>query len=203
MSKAKLIEKIKEQLKAIVSNEVKFAEVKAGDLMITSPDEELVVGSEVYTVDQDGNNIPLTDGEYTLDSGVKIVVVSGKVEAMVSSEEPETETEIEIEAAEDKTEDSGEEKMPEEEVKSEEGEEPSKDEEMKKLMERIEKMEKMLEEMGKDKKAMEQKLAAISEEPAKKAISVEPAEFKSVEDKKESVGAVDVVAIRERLRKNR
>ncbi len=202
MSKAKLIEKIKEQLKAIVSNEVKFAEVKAGDLMITSPDEELVVGSEVFTVDQDGNNIPLTDGEYTLDSGVKIAVVNGKVEAIVASESEESETEIEVEAAEDKTEDTGEEKMPEEEVKSEEGE-PSKEEEMKKLMERIEKMEKMLEEMGKDKKVMEQKLAAISAEPAKKAISVEPAEFKSVETKKESVGAVDVMAIREKLRKNR
>jgi hypothetical protein len=50
---------------------------------------------------------------------------------------------------------------------------------------------------------MEQKLSAISGEPAKKAISVEPAEFKSVEDKKESVGAVDVIAIREKLRKNR
>lgn len=202
MSKAKLIEKIKEQLKAIVSNEVKFAEVKAGDLMISSPDEELVVGSEVYTIDQDGNNIPLTDGEYTLDSGVKIAVVNGKIEAIVSTETPEAETEIEIEAAEDKTEDTGEEKMPEEEVKSEEGE-PSKEEEMKKLMERMEKMEQKIEEMMKEKKAMEQKLSAISEEPSTKSISVEPTEFKSVEDKKESVSAVDVMAIREKVRKNR
>jgi ATPase subunit of ABC transporter with duplicated ATPase domains len=201
MSKAKLIEKIKEQLKAIVSNEVKFAEVKAGDLIITSPDEELVVGSEVYTVDQDGNNIPLSDGEFTLDSGVKIEVVNGKITSLETSEEPEAETEIEVEAAE--TEDKGEEKMPEEEVKEDEKEEPSKEEEMKKMLERLEKVEKMIEEMGKDKKAMEQKLSAISGEPAKKAISVEPAEFKSVEDKKESVGAVDVIAIREKLRKNR
>jgi hypothetical protein len=201
MSKAKLIEKIKEQLKAIVSNEVKFAEVKAGDLIITSPDEELVVGSEVYTVDKDGNNIPLSDGELTLDSGVKIEVVGGKITSLETSEEPEAETEIEVEAAE--TEDKGEEKMPEEEVKEDEKEEPSKEEEMKKMLERLEKVEKMIEEMGKDKKAMEQKLSAISGEPAKKAISVEPAEFKSVEDKKESVGAVDVIAIREKLRKNR
>lgn len=201
MSKAKLIEKIKEQLKAIVSNEVKFAEVKAGDLIITSPDEELVVGSEVYTVDKDGNNIPLSDGELTLDSGVKIEVVNGKITSLETSEQPEAETEIEVEAAE--TEDKGEEKMPEEEVKEDEKEEPSKEEEMKKMLERLEKVEKMIEEMGKDKKAMEQKLSAISGEPAKKAISVEPAEFKSVEDKKESVGAVDVIAIREKLRKNR
>lgn len=205
MNKAKLIEKIKEQLKAVISNEVKFAEVKAGDLMISSPDEELVVGSEVYTIDQDGNNVPLADNEYTLDSGVKIKVVNGKIEAIVATEETEEETEIEVEA-EDKTEDTGEEKMPEEEVKVEEeaGEEkPSDKEEMKKMMERLEKVEKMVEEMAKEKKAMEQKLSAISGEPATKAISVEPAEFKSVEDKKESVGAVDVMAIRDKVRKNR
>jgi len=202
MNKTKLIEKIKDQLKAIVSNEVKFAEVKAGDLMISSPDEELVVGSEVYTIDQDGNNIPLSDGEYTLDSGVKIAVVAGKIEAIVSAEQPEAETEIEIEAAEDKTEDTGEDKMPEEEVKSEE-ELGDKEEKMKNLMKRLEEVEKKVEEMAKEKKAMEQKLSAISGEPAKKAISVEPSEFKSVEDKKESIGAIDVMAIREKLRKNR
>lgn len=200
MNKTKLIEKIKDQLKAIVSNEVKFAEVKAGDLMISSPDEELVVGSEVYTVDQDGNNLPLSDGEYTLDSGVKIEVVAGKITSLESVEEPEAETEIEVEA--EKTEDTGEDKMPEEEVKKEEGE-TSKDEEMKKLMERMEKIEKMVEEMGKEKKAMEQKLSAISNEPSTKAISVEPAEYKSVEDKKESIGSVDVMAIRDKVRKNR
>lgn len=200
MNKTKLIEKIKDQLKAIVSNEVKFAEVKAGDLMISSPDEELVVGSEVYTIDQDGNNLPLSDGEYTLDSGVKIEVVAGKITSLESVEEPEAETEIEVEA--EKTEDTGEDKMPEEEVKKEEGE-TSKDEEMKKLMERMEKIEKMVEEMGKEKKAMEQKLSAISNEPSTKAISVEPAEYKSVEDKKESIGSVDVMAIRDKVRKNR
>lgn len=200
MNKTKLIEKIKGQLKAIIAGEVKFAEVKAGDLMITSPDEELVVGSEVYTVDQDGNNSPLSDGEYTLDSGVKIEVVSGKITSLESVEEPEAETEIEVEA--EKTEDSGEEKMPEEEVKKDEGE-TSKEELMKKLMERMEKIEKMVEEMAKEKKAMEQKLSQISSEPSRQAISVEPSEFKSVENKKESIGAVDVVAIREKVRKNR
>lgn len=201
MNKTKLIERIKNQLKQIVSNEVKFAEVKAGDLMISSPDEELIVGSEVYTIDQDGNNIPLSDGDYTLDSGVRIVVVNGKVEAIVAAEGTEDEgTEIEIEA-----EDNGEE-MPEEEVKEEEAgeEKPSdKEEELKKVMERLEKIEKMVEEMAKEKKAMEQKLSAISNEPAQKAISVEPSEFKSVEDKKELVGAVDVMAIRDKVRKNR
>jgi hypothetical protein len=197
MNKAKLIEKIKEQLKAVISNEVKFAEVKAGDLLISSPDEELIVGSEVYTIDQDGMNIPLTDGDYTLDSGVKIKVTGGKVEAIVAAE-AEVEAEEEIADAEvevDETEVPADEDAPEEA--------PTAEADMKKVMERLEKCEKMLEEMAKEKKVMEQKLSAISSEPSTTAISVEPAEFKSVEDKKESVGAVDVMAIRDKVRKNR
>jgi hypothetical protein len=201
MSKARLIEKIKDQLKAIMTSEQKFAEVKAGDMIISSPDEELVVGSEVYTIDDQGNNIPLGDGDYTLDSGVKIKVVAGKIEVLEAIESPESETEIEIEA-EDKTEDTGEEKMPEEEVKKEE-DLGDKEEKMKNLMKRLEEVEKKVEEMAKEKKVMEQKLSAISQEPSTKSISVEPAEFKSVEEKKESVSMVDVMAIREKLRKNR
>ena len=200
MNKAKLIEKIKDQLKAIMSSEVKFAEVKAGDLMISSPDEELIVGSEVYTIDQDGMNIPLTDGDYTLDSGVKIKVTSGKVEAIVAAE-------AEVEAEEEEEVD--EEVEVETEVANEDAPEEAPTAEanmkniMKKMMERLETCEKMLEEMGKEKKVMEQKLSAISSEPSATAISVEPAEFKSVEHKKESVGAVDVMAIRDKVRKNR
>lgn len=201
MNKAKLIEKIKEQLKAVISNEVKFAEVKAGDLLISSPDEELIVGSEVYTIDQDGNNIPLSDGDYTLDSGVKINVVGGKVEAIVAAE-AEVEAEEDIADAEvevDETEVPADEDAPEEAPTAE----ADMKNIMKKMLERLEKCEKMIEEMGKDKKTMEQKLSALSSEPSTTAISVEPAEFKSVEDKKESIGAVDVMAIRDKVRKNR
>jgi hypothetical protein len=195
MNKAKLIEKIKDQLKAIMSSEVKFAEVKAGDLMISSPDEELIVGSEVYTIDQDGMNIPLTDGDYTLDSGVKIKVTSGKVEAIVAAEAEVEAEEVADAEVEVETEAPVDEDAPEEA--------PTAEAEMKKMMERLEKCEKMLEEMAKEKKVMEQKLSAISSEPSATAISVEPAEFKSVEHKKESVGAVDVMAIRDKVRKNR
>ena len=200
MNKAKLIEKIKEQLKAVISNEVKFAEVKAGDLLISSPDEELIVGSEVYTIDQDGNNIPLTDGDYTLDSGVKIKVVGGKVEAIVAAEaEVEAEEDIADAEVEVETETPVDEDAPEEAPTAE----TDMKDIMKKMLERLEKCEKMIEEMGKDKKTMEQKLSALSSEPSTTAISVEPAEFKSVEHKKESVGAVDVMAIRDKVRKNR
>ena len=36
-----------------------------------------------FDFDQDGNNIPLSDGEYTLDSGEVLTVVSGKVEGII------------------------------------------------------------------------------------------------------------------------
>ena len=202
MDKSKLIESIKSQLKSLMSNEVKFAEVKAGDLMITSQDETLVVGSEVFTIDQDGNNIPLSDGEYTLDSGEVLTVVSGKVEGIITStpeEEPVEAAEAPVESPEVETPEG--EEMPTEE--KEEEEMPSTSEEMKNIMARVEKCESMLEEMMKEKSAMEQKLSKISGEPSSEAISVEPAEFKSVEDKKESVGSIDILELRAKIRANR
>ena len=197
MDKNKLIENIKNQLKSLMASEVKFAEVKAGDLVISSPDEELMIGSEVFTIDQDGNNIPLGDGEYTLDSGEKVTVVAGKVEAMVNSEitdAPEAvENEIEVEVE------------PEEEI-SEDEDMPAEEEDMSKISkmeERIAKCEKMLEEMAKANNKMAQELSAVSDLPSRKSISVEPSEFKSVEDKKSNIGAPDIMAIRERARGKR
>ena len=204
MDKNKLIENIKAQLKSLMTNEVKFAEVKAGDLMITSQDETLVIGSEVFTIDQDGNNVPLTDGDYTLDSGEVITVVSGKIEGIVTTnpeEAPVEAAEAPVEAPEAEVETPESEAPANEEVPEEDM--PSTSEEMKKLMERVTKCESMLEAMMKEKSAMEQKLSKISGEPSSEAISVEPAEFKSVEDKKESIGSVDILELRAKIRANR
>ena len=195
MDKNKLIENIKAQLKSLMTSEVKFAEVKAGDLMITSQDEVLVVGSEVFTIDQDGNNVPLSDGDYTLDSGEVITVVSGKIEGMITTTPEEVEAEDEVDETE--TPEQAEEPAVEEEVEVED------EDEMKKLMARVEKCEKMLEEMGKEKAAMEQKLSKISNEPSSASISVEPAEFKSVENKKDSIGSFDITELRAKIRSNR
>jgi hypothetical protein len=201
MDKNKLIESIKEQLKSLISSEVKFAEVKAGDLMITSQDDTLVVGSEVFIQDQDGNNVPLTDGDYTLDSGEVITVVSGKIEGIVTTN-PEAPVEAAVEAPEAEVE-SPEAEAPAGEEVPEEDKPSTSEEEMKKLMERVTKCEKMLEEMAKEKSAMEQKLSKISGEPVKASISVEPTEFKSVENKKESIGSVDISLLRESIRSKR
>lgn len=202
MDKNKLIENIKNQLKSLMSNEVKFAEIKAGDLIISCPDEECNVGSEVYTIDQDGNNIPLGDGDYKLDSGETITVVSGKVEAIVNTEVPEAvvNAEEEVSGEEDVTVD--EETEPEAEVVDEEDEMSSK-KKMKELEERMVKCEKMLEEMSASNNKMAQELSAVAGLPATKSISVEPSEFKSVEDKKSNIGAPDILAIRERARSKR
>lgn len=199
MDKNKLIENIKNQLKSLMASEVKFAEIKSGDLIISCPDEQCTIGSEVYTIDQDGNNIPLGDGDYKLDSGETITVVNGVVEAMVSTEAPEA-----VVNAED---------MPEEEMPTEEEpvveEDVTVDEEddemskMAKIEERLAKCEKMLEEMSASNNKMAQELSAVAGLPATKSISVEPAEFKSVEDKKSGAGSVDIMAIRERARAGR
>lgn len=197
MDKNKLIENIKNQLKSLMSSEVKFAEIKAGDLIISCPDEECMVGSEVYTIDQDGNNIPLGDGDYKLDSGETITVVNGKVEAIVNSEAPEAveNAEMPAEEAPATEEEPKEEEMPEEEM--------PKEEKMAMLEARIAKCEAMLEEMSAANNKMAQELSAVAELPATKSISVEPAEFKSVEDKKSGVGAIDIMSIREKARRGR
>lgn len=197
MDKNKLIETIKGQLKALITSEVKFAEVKAGDLLITSADEELVIGSEVFTQDQDGNNIPLGDGEYTLDSGEKITVSAGKIDAMAQVDAIEAEIEVEVEPSEEIT--------PEEEPTIEEdGEEDEMgSKKMKELEDRMAKCESMLEEMSKSNNKMAQELSKVSGEPSTAPISVEPTEFKSVEDKKSGYSNIDIMSIREKARKNR
>jgi hypothetical protein len=206
MDKTKLIESIKSQLKSLVSAdvEIKMAQIKAGDMMISSPDEELVVGSEVFTIDTDGNNIPLADGDYTLDSGDKITVANGKIEGIVNVEAPEAE--IETEAAKedapvapaDPEADPNEAETPEETKK-----EGGNEEKIAEMEARIAKCEAMLEEMSNVNNKMAQELSKVSGEPSVKSISVEPSEFKSVEEKKEGSGAVDIMSIRERARASR
>jgi hypothetical protein len=202
MDKAKLIENIKSQLKSLMTNEVKFAEIKAGDLLISTPDEMLVVGSEVFTVDQDGNNIPLNDGEYTLDSGEIITVAAGKIEGIIASnpveaveDVPEEEVVVEDEPNEEAPGD------PEEDVSTEE--EDMSAVKMKELETRVAKCEAMLEEMTKMNNKMEQELSKVGALPSTSSISVEPSEFKSVEDKKSNFGSVDIMSIREKARRSR
>lgn len=192
MTKNALIEKIKNQLKSLVNS--KFAEVKSGDLVITSPDEVMIVGSEVFTTDADGVNIPLADGDYVLDNGNSITVVGGKITAIMEKEE-------EVDLGEMPKEEKMEE-MPVEEVKTEEEvSAPDMVDEMKKVVERLAKCEEMISSLMKEKEMMEQKFSALAAMPSTSPIEAKPAEFASIETKKSEMG-VDVSAIRERIRKN-
>lgn len=94
MKKLDLINKIKNQLSAIVKGE--YAMIKAGEMMLYTPDEEFMMGSEIFLMDESNNAVDLTDGEYALDNGVVIKVEAGKVVSM-SSEKEEVEMEETVE----------------------------------------------------------------------------------------------------------
>ena len=113
------------------------------------------------------------------------------------------EVEIEVEPSD--------EDKPKEEEKSDEDkpkeDKPKEDkmteEKMKDLENRMNKCESMLEEMSKSNNKMAQELSKVSGEPSTAPISVEPTEFKSVEDKKSGYSNIDIMSIREKARKNR
>jgi len=191
MTKNSLIEKIKKQLKNLVNN--KFAEVKAGDIVINTPDETIVVGSEVFTLDADGYNVPLVDGEYITDEGYKIVVVAGKVTEI-------SEMESEVEAGKMKDEKMQDAPIPSAEEEKKIEEMPDTTEAMKKMGERLAKCEEMIMELMKQKETMEAKFSALASSPSTSSIELKPTEFKSIEDRK--LGLLDVASIRERARKH-
>lgn len=201
MNKQELIEKIKTQLKSLVSSEVKFAEQKAGDRLIVTPDENFMINSEVYLRDEEGNNVPLLDGEYIFDDGVKIVVEAGKIKAMI---EPDGEL------AEEETDDVEVEETDDVEVEaSEDNKETPKEDAMEKLMAKIKMIEEKVEEMAKkfeevemENEKMKQEFSKIAEQPSTSKIEPAVAEFKSLEEKANSIGAVDIMAIREKARRN-
>jgi FtsZ-binding cell division protein ZapB len=66
---------------------------------IYTPAAEFTEGAEVFTMDADGNTMPLENGDYVTADGTVITVVDGKISSMVSpeAEQPETEIEVEVE----------------------------------------------------------------------------------------------------------
>jgi hypothetical protein len=193
MNTKQLVERIKKQLSSLLSKEeVKFAQIQAGEMTITTPDEEFTIGSEVYTMDKDGNNIPLADGEYKADDGTMMMVVAGKI------------TEIKKEM--------GEKEKPEVEVSIESQTQEMAETEMGKCNceERMGKIETMMgdlmqkyEEMKNEKAQMMEKFSKIAEQPNSQPIKVQETAFSSIETKKSNSDAPDIMAIREKLRKNR
>lgn len=61
----------------------KFAEARLEDgTMIMTPAEEMAEGVEVYVSNDDGEQMPVPDGTYTLESGEEIVVSEGKIQSI-------------------------------------------------------------------------------------------------------------------------
>lgn len=99
MTKSEIIQNIKDNLKTIFSTEAKFGSFTLGDgTKITSVDIELKEGSEVYALDEQGNQTPLENGDYVLEDGTTISVADNKVTAVKAVEVIE-EVEAEVEAA--------------------------------------------------------------------------------------------------------
>ena len=57
-----------------------FERISTDKALIESDDEEIVVGSAVHGVDEEGNSFDLEDGDYTTSEGVVYVVKEGKVD---------------------------------------------------------------------------------------------------------------------------
>ena len=83
--------KLKDRIKSLL---MQFATVKTdkGDLVYNT--ESLEVGSEVYTEDASGENVPAADGEYILEDGRAVEVEGGKVTEIKEKEEAPVEPEM-------------------------------------------------------------------------------------------------------------
>ncbi len=89
------LSKIKIELAKLIA---KLGEVKTDKAVLTYAEDELSVGCFVYVEDSEGNFVAPEDGEYVSESGDKIVVKEGKVEAInpeVQLEDEPTEDPIE------------------------------------------------------------------------------------------------------------
>lgn len=97
---SEIFDKYSVQLEVEEKTEVKFATatLESGQEIQTEA-ESFAVGAAVFVVNDEGEQIPLPDGEYTLEDGSMLVVSEGAI-----VEVNEASTEPEVEAGEDKEE---------------------------------------------------------------------------------------------------
>ena len=67
-----------------------FERISTDKALLESSDEEIVVGSLVHGIDEDGNEFSLENGEYRTDAVVVYVVEDGKVVEIREEEKEET-----------------------------------------------------------------------------------------------------------------
>lgn len=174
---------------------LQFATVKTDKAVLEYDAEELVVGTDVFVTDENGERKPAEDGNYVTEDEKTIVVADGKVTEILEKEEevePEEETPAEEPAEEPTEEVTAEEETPAEEVAEEPTEEPAdetpaeepteepKDEVNERLTaleakveELIAIVEKLVEKSEADNVAVEERLSKIEKMSASKTIEEE------------------------------
>ena len=70
------LERVRELLKKAL---LSFERISTDKALIESDDDEIVVGSSVFGIDEEGNRFDLENGEYRADDGTVYVVEDGKV----------------------------------------------------------------------------------------------------------------------------
>lgn len=159
------INRIKEMLKKML---VSLGEVSTDKGVIIFDGEELEAGMEVHTIDEEGNEVQLEDGDYRTEDGKIIVVADRKVveikddEAEVANDVPENENNMEDE-------------NPSSEDVDPSNEEPAKDE----RDERIAELEARIAELVAENAELKAKVEELSNESA--APSAEEA-FQKIEN---------------------
>lgn len=151
------INRIKQMLKQML---VSLGEVSTDKAVIIFDGDELEAGMDVHTVDEEGNEVALEDGEYRTEDQKVIVVEGGKVaeirddEAEVADDEPEQEPESE--------EQENAENEPESEEEPSVEEEPVQDE--KDAL--IEELRAKIEELTAENAQLKERIAELEDEPA-------------------------------------
>lgn len=89
-----------EELKTEQVEEVKFVDVKSGE-MVLRVDGELAIGASVaeVTMDEAGAEIlnPVADGEYPIEDSKTLVILNSTISDIIESAEPEAEPSVEVE----------------------------------------------------------------------------------------------------------
>lgn len=80
------VKRLKVELSALISGEVKCAAVKTDKAVLVHNADELEVGIDVFVEDEEGTRIPAPDGEYVTEERTKIVVADGKVKEITETE---------------------------------------------------------------------------------------------------------------------
>lgn len=158
------VEKLKAMLRKMLAEFVEISTDKG--VLVWNGDEDLKEGDAVHSVDEDGNDVKVEDGDYRTEDGKIIVVADGKV---VEIKDDEAEVAPEGEVTEE----------PKEGVEAEEKtEEPKEDEKDLKIKE----LEDVIKAKDEEIEILKARIAELEAEPTEKSAEEAFAEIKKVEN---------------------